>query len=116
EAAEKIIKAVQNQPFYLAGSQAFDTLVVQLTQGRVITKVGADGVYAGLVLDKGYAFALKVIDGSTTAALFAVGKVLDFLSALDEAQTTALRPFLNPAIKNWRGDTVGGWRVAPKEG
>jgi L-asparaginase II len=44
--------------------------------GRVIVKVGAEGVYSGLLVREGWGIALKVEDGHTTAAELAITAVL----------------------------------------
>src|SRR3989454_7215817 len=45
--------------------------------GRVIAKVGAEGVYCALLLREGWGVALKVADGSGPAAALAIAAVLE---------------------------------------
>jgi len=71
----------------------------------VVTKVGAEGVYAALVLPEGLGVALKVEDGHDVAAALALGAVLAELGLAPPPSLVA-RPVLDS-----RGETVGELRV-----
>src|SRR2546429_4002619 len=74
--------------------------------GRVVVKVGAEGVYCGVLTQEGHGIALKVEDGHTVAAALAMAAVLAELG---------LRPqppgLLSHLTVNTRGETVGEVRV-----
>ncbi len=71
-ACSRITSAMLNQPEMISGSNRFDTVLMQLGGGRIISKAGAEGYQAiGLVPgalwkdSPGIGIALKVSDGDT---------------------------------------------------
>ncbi len=113
DAAQRILKAVTAEPFYLSGSDDFTTVVNEKTQGRSIVKVGAEGVFAGLLPEKGFAFAVKAADGAKRAAEFVTAHLLMTLGGLTEAEVSALKSWTHPTITTWKGETAGQIRLAP---
>jgi L-asparaginase II len=111
-AAQRLVRAVSNNPFYVAGSDDFTTSVIEKTQGRSIIKGGAEGVFAGFLPDKKVAFALKVADGAGRAAQFAASQVLLHLGGMNLDEGKSLSKFTQPHITNWKGDVVGTLRIA----
>jgi L-asparaginase II len=113
-ACSRIVSAMTNYPEVIGGSERLDTMLMQAAPGRLISKVGADGVWLCGVLPnetwpKGIAIALKVEDGddhrARPAVAVAVLRQLGVFSAND-------LPDLSPMpIKNRRGLVVG--RVQP---
>lgn len=111
-AAEKIIHAVKNHPFFISGTESFATEVIQKTQGRAIIKGGAEGVYCGFLPEKKVAFAVKAGDGAGRAAQVATAAVLLNLGGLTPQEFKDLERFTQPAVTNWKGDVVGQIRMA----
>lgn len=111
-AAERILHAVKTQPFYVSGSDTFTTSVIEKTQGRSIIKVGAEGVYAGVLPEKKLAFAVKAADGAKRAAEVATAAVLLQLGGMTEAEFKSLSKYTMPSITNWKGEVVGQVRIA----
>ena len=109
-ACGRLVSAMTNFPELIGGNERLDTLLMQAAPGKVISKVGADGVWLCAVLpgDKhpsGLAIALKVEDGDDRRARPVVAvellKRFELLSADDI-------PELSPMpITNRRGDVVG---------
>ena len=64
----RIRSAIASHPWNLAGTGRFDTALIELTGGRVISKVGADGMHVAMALDAGLVIATKAVDGSRIAA------------------------------------------------
>lgn len=102
-AAERILMAVKEHPFFLGGTEDFVTETIIKTQGRCLVKVGAEGVYCGVLPEKGLAFALKSLDGSFRAADAATAWLLQ--------QLGEEKAFSDNIIKNWRGEIVGEVRI-----
>lgn len=115
KAAERILQAVQREPFYLSGSDHFTTDLIQDLQGRCVLKNGAEGVFCGVLPEKGLAFALKAEDGSPRAAQMATAFLLQKHGAFEGLQEgfreACLEKYLEPKIKNWKGHEVGHLRV-----
>ena len=82
-------------------------LVVEETGGRVISKVGAEGVHTVAVFDQGIGFAIKVEDGATRAQYPAVLRLLGYLGALPPRMSPRLAEYARTRIRNTRGEVVG---------
>ncbi|MGZ3774685.1 MAG: asparaginase [Pseudobdellovibrionaceae bacterium] len=111
-AIERILRAVSSYPFYVSGSDSFNTAVIEKSQGRAIIKSGAEGVVCGFLPEKKLAFAIKASDGATRAAQFITSALLLQLGGLTETEFKALNKFTQPTITNWKGDVVGQMRIA----
>ena len=108
----RIIKAIATYPMNIAGTDRACTAVVTASAGRVIVKVGAEGVFTGMIPDRGIGFALKIDDGAIRATETALGWVL---AQLDEpvAHMPETRQFFQRELKNSQGKVVG--KVIPAE-
>ena len=60
EVPSRIVHAMQTRPFLVGGSDRFDSAIIEATEGRVIAKVGAEGVHSIAIIDEGIGIALKV--------------------------------------------------------
>jgi L-asparaginase len=66
-AMERIVRSMTHHPEMVAGSGAFDTEVMRLSQGDVVSKAGAEGVQCIGRIGEGMGLAIKVMDGSKRA-------------------------------------------------
>ena len=107
EIPSRITRAITTRPFVFGGSDRFDSLVVEETNGRVISKVGAEGVHSVALFDLGLGFAIKVEDGATRAQYPAVLRMLELLGALPESISPKLAEYGRARIRNTRGEVVG---------
>lgn len=64
---ERIVRAMNHHPTMVAGEGEFDTELMCLTPGELISKAGAEGVQCIGRLGEGMGLAIKVIDGSKRA-------------------------------------------------
>ncbi|HEX8849640.1 MAG TPA: asparaginase [Gemmatimonadaceae bacterium] len=108
----RIVHAMSTRPFLIGGSDRFDSALIEETDGRVISKVGAEGVHTVALVDEGIAFALKVEDGAQRAQFTAVLRLLQRLGALPDALPPRLEEFAHRPLRNTRGETVGEVRPA----
>ncbi len=76
KAAARIRRAVAAHPFMVAGTDRFDTKVMEILGERAFVKVGAEGVYCAALPELGYGIALKADDGGTRAAEAMMGALL----------------------------------------
>ncbi|GMX62284.1 asparaginase [Paenibacillus elgii] len=111
EACRAIIGAIRQAPFYVAGSERFDTRLAELTQGRIIGKMGAEGLYAATVPEQGIGIAVKIEDGAERAIYPAAAETLLQLGLLNAEEAAQLAGFHQPAVNNRRGDQVGSVRT-----
>lgn len=105
-AAPRVVEAMLRHPELIAGEGRPCTEMMRAHPGRVIAKVGAEGVYCALLLSEGLGVALKVEDGHGGAAALAVAAVLEELGLRPRPASLTARPNVNT-----RGERVGESRV-----
>ena len=76
-ASRRIFAAVTAHPQLIRAADTIDSDAMAAFNGRLMLKVGAEGVFCGAVIDKGLGFALKIDDGSIPAAECAVANLVD---------------------------------------
>ncbi len=107
EAIRRIFRAMAAEPFMVAGSGRFCSAVIAQTEGRVIAKTGAEGVYMAALPGQGLGIALKVHDGAPRAGSVALGAILRLLGALGDKDWAKLRDYVQPTLLNRAGMKVG---------
>ncbi len=109
-ATKRIVEAMMRYPELIGGTERLDTMLMKAAPGKIISKVGADGVWLCGVLpsDKhpsGLGIALKVEDGDDHRGRPVIAvEILRQLDILVEGDLPELSPM---PIKNRRGDVVG---------
>ncbi|MGD9563201.1 MAG: asparaginase [Pyrinomonadaceae bacterium] len=109
-AAARVVSAMTKFPELIGGNYRLDTMLMQAAEGRIISKVGADGVWVCGVLPSekhpnGLGIALKIEDGDDHRARPVVAvEVLRQLGILSNDDLKYVSPM---PIKNRRGDVVG---------
>jgi L-asparaginase II len=118
-ASQRIIKAMIDFPEMVGGTKdRLDTELIKAGAGRLISKIGAEGVYTVGVLPcaewpNGFGLALKIEDGDDHRARPpAVIEALRQLNVLAKNELTALESYAPTIIRNRRGDQVGEARAA----
>jgi len=94
-------------PQVVAGSKRFDTVLMNITKGRILAKIGAEAVYCLASVPDGLGVSFKIDDGgfrAITPAGIAILKKIDLLST---AEYQALIEYFPPVLKNHRGDVIG---------
>lgn len=109
-ACSRIVSAMIKYPELIGGTNRLDTMIMQAAPGKLISKVGADGVWLGAVppcerYPTGLGIALKVEDGDDYRGRPVIAvEILRQLGVLHRTDLTDLSP---STIKNRRGDKVG---------
>src|SRR6266436_5467455 len=110
----RIIKAMIDFPEMVGGTKdRLDTELIKAGRGRLISKIGAEGVYTVGVLPSaewpsGVGLSLKIEDGDDHRARPpAVIEALRQLSVLAADELTALASYAPTVINNRRGERVG---------
>jgi L-asparaginase II len=111
-AVQRIREAVAAEPFSVAGTDRFDTRLMQAFRSRTFVKVGAEGVYCASFPELGFGVALKCDDGTTRAAEVMMAALVRKFLPLNEAEAKALAPLLHQPLTNWNGIHVGEVRPA----
>ena len=107
----KLKNAVLSHPELIAGSDRLCTKIIKKSNGRLIVKVGAEGVYTAMLLDKGLGMALKICDGSKRAAECLIITLLIMLGYFKKDDQDFLN-YLNTPIYNWSEKKTGVIRAS----
>ena len=83
-ASDRIFKAMNNAPEMVAGTNGFCTELIKNSNGKLIGKLGAEGVYCIGVKGMDLGIALKIEDGNYRAMWPSVIKCLEDLNVLDK--------------------------------
>ncbi|HEY7235554.1 MAG TPA: asparaginase [Gemmatimonadaceae bacterium] len=111
EVTGRIVHAMQTRPFLIGGTDRFDSILIEETEGAVIAKIGAEGVHSVAVPARGLGIAVKVEDGAQRAQFAGVVRVLQYFDVLPSHLPPRLDEFLHRPIRNTRGEVVGELRV-----
>ena len=111
EIPSRIVNAMAANPHLIGGTDRFDSVLVEDTAGRVVAKVGAEGVHSVLIADGSIGFTLKVEDGNSRAQHPAVLQMLADLDALPDPLPARLAEIANRPVWNTRGEVVGDTKV-----
>ena len=118
-ACARITNAMTAHPEMVGGTrERFDTEVMRACAGRVVSKIGAEGVYTAGVLPyerwpRGLGLAFKIEDGEDRRARSTIAiECLRQLDVLNEDARKALKPYASFPVKNHRGENVGEIRAS----
>ena len=118
-ACARIVKVMTQYPELIGGTHdRLDTEIMKAAPGRIVSKVGAEGVYtAGIVPDKewpaGLGIALKIEDGDDHRARpTVVIEALRQLNILRDESLESVGRYAFFPVKNRRGDVVGEIRAS----
>ncbi|MBF2025553.1 MAG: asparaginase [Oscillatoriales cyanobacterium C42_A2020_001] len=64
---ERVIRAMVYHPSLIAGDGEFDTELMRLTEGELVSKAGAEGIQCIARVGEGMGLAIKVMDGAKRA-------------------------------------------------
>jgi len=109
-ACRRIVDAMIKYPELIGGSERLDTILMQTAPGKIISKVGADGLWLCGVLPSekwpsGLGIALKIADGDDYLSRPVVAvEILRHLGVLSINDLSDMSPM---PIRNRRGDSVG---------
>ncbi len=118
-ACERIVRVMTAFPELIGGtSERLDTEIMRAARGRVVSKVGAEGVYTAGILPceqwpNGLGLALKIEDGDDKRARpTVVVESLRQLGVLRDESLEAVSRYAFFPVQNRRGDVVGEIRAA----
>jgi len=112
----KIVHAMTSYPEMISGPGRFDTRLMEVGQGRLIVKEGADGyqivgITAGALSpdSPGLGLVLKISDGDPDqrARKVAILHILSNLGILNDQQMAELQEFYIHPLYNWRKLQIG---------
>jgi L-asparaginase len=93
---ERIVRAMTHHPELIAGEGQFDTQMMRLTQGEIVSKTGAEGIQCIGKVGEGMGLALKVSDGAKRGKYAVAIHLLQRMGWISPAVSEALsEQFLN---------------------
>jgi L-asparaginase II len=114
EIACRVVNAMATHPFLVGGTDKFDSILIAETGGRVVSKVGADGVHSVVIRDRAIGIALKVEDGSSRAQYPALLQLLQDLGELPDPLPPRLAEMHCRPLRNSRGEIIGELTLASR--
>ena len=103
-AAKRIVGAMTSHP-EMVGHPCEE--LMRAAPGRIVGKVGAEGVYGACIVGHGVGIAVKIDDGNTRPLLAVVVAIVKKLKLLDRKDVAALEALVKPEITNHAGRVVG---------
>ncbi|MHB8584703.1 MAG: asparaginase [Thermoplasmatota archaeon] len=111
EALARIARAIEANPWYVAGTGRIDTDLMGAAEGRLLSKAGGEAVHAIADKETGRALVLKVEDGASRARDPGIVEALRQLGWVEPRALEVLGDYWRPTLRNWNGLTVG--RIEP---
>jgi L-asparaginase II len=105
-APRRVVKAMIGRPDLVAGHGRLCTDLMEAFPGKVLAKVGAEGVYGAALIEEGLGIALKVESGDWRACNMALLAVLEQLG-LDLDGAPQLDRYRRVIVRNTRREHVG---------
>ena len=99
--------AMTGNPCMVAGTDRFDTDLMDTFNGRLVAKGGAEGFQCIGDRESGTGIAVKVEDGNNRAATVIALEILRQLGICSEEEYKSLEKHAKPAIMNARNERVG---------
>lgn len=112
EACQRLFEAMVSHPDLVAGTGRLDTILMTAARGKIMSKGGAEGVYACVIPGKDTVIVLKAEDGTARASQAALCGLLEKFHLAETEVLDAIRPIALPPHKNWRGLDTGVTRIA----
>ena len=112
EAGKRLLAAMRAAPEMVAGQGRLCTNLLRLTGGRVVGKIGADGVYSlGSEADGGYGLAIKIEDGNGRPVEAAICHLAAHLKIITTDEFAGLRQHWELPLFNHQKDQVGEIKI-----
>lgn len=115
-ACEAIFAAVNKRPEMISGTGGSCSDLIRESRGKLIGKVGAEGVYCVGIKGRGLGFAVKIESGSMAVLPPVVLRMLDTLRVLDPEELTAVERYRRMEVRNDNDRLVGHEEAAYQAG
>ena len=110
-AAATLRAAVARNPFFVAGTDRFDTRAMTMLGAKIFTKTGAEGVHCASLPEAGLGVAVKCADGAGRAAEVMMATLVARFVRLTDDEARKFAPLRAPVLRNWNGIEVGALRA-----
>ena len=106
-ALHRLRQAIVAHPELVSGDGEIDTTIMRVTEGKVVAKLGAEGLLCMAIPDRRLGVAISDSGGSERGLGPGAVAVLGELELVDESTLSTLKQALCPAVKNFAGQPVG---------
>ena len=103
----KLLYCISKNPFYIGGTERFDSELMKITKGRIFCKGGAEGIIMFSDLKNKYGGIIKVKDGNLRAIPSATIKLLKKIGSISKLEENKLKKWNPEAIYNHAKIKVG---------
>jgi L-asparaginase II len=107
KACNQILNAIAKYPIMIGGHGRLCSKIAEVTEGRIIAKVGAEGIYVAMIRDQKLGIALKIEDGAFRAVEVALVHLLKKFDLLKPQELEKLQKWVESPIYNTVKDRVG---------
>ncbi|WEG12803.1 asparaginase [Pullulanibacillus sp. KACC 23026] len=102
-----IAEAMVSFPEMVGGTDRFDTDLMKVYKGRLVSKAGAEAVQCIGDRETGLGIAIKIEDGGARATSAVAMEVLRQLKIGTEKEFASLEQYVTPPVLNMRKDKIG---------
>lgn len=111
-ALNRLRAAIVAHPEQISDDGVLDTDLIRLSGGRIVAKLGAEGLLCMAVPERALGIAIKAVDGTPRALGPAAIAALEHFQLLEPSVLAELRNRHSPPVSNFRGQAVGEMRPA----
>jgi L-asparaginase II len=106
-ALNRLRDAMTAYPVNVSGEGNLVASIMEVSEGRVAAKTGAEGLLCLAVPERGLGIAIRIADGTFRTHAVAVASTLEQLGILDDTQRQEILARHNPELRNHNGRLVG---------
>lgn len=110
-ACKTMIDAIIKYPEMIAGNKRYCTDLMKFSEGKLIGKTGADGVYSIGLIEQALGICIKIDDGKMGPQYHVAQHVIEQLGILKPNAIETLRHYAVCENKNFGGDVTGVTQV-----
>ncbi|NOR61471.1 MAG: asparaginase [Rhodobacteraceae bacterium] len=110
KAAKRLINAMMAHPLLVAGTTRACSALMEAANGKAAVKTGAEGVFVGIIPERGIGIALKIEDGNHRASEAVMAALLVRLGVVEAADPRVSAYLHRPDI-NRRGIRAAAFSV-----
>lgn len=107
QSLQVVADSMWRYPEMVSGRGRLDYELAIASKRNILAKAGAEAVHCGVILDKSYGLAVKILDGSRRAVAPASIEVYRQLGVLNRRQLKDLDDFVSPSIYDYQRKKVG---------
>jgi len=108
QASKRIVMSLIKYPEIVGGTGRFDTDLIRVSEGKLLAKSGADGVFCVGVRDEnGMGITIKMESGNVKFLPLVVVQILYQLKILSKEKLNKLKKYYPLWMKNYRNEKVG---------